>query len=553
IGVGHVETGIAVWKRRPDSRVGVLLIVAGLLWLVQGLRRSSVPGLFSIGIVSTNAYNPVLLQLVLSIPAGRLRGRGDRALVIAFYIYSCVVNVGGWLLINHRRLLGGVTPRNVFLIADQPQAWARLQVALTVALVLFGGLILGVLVTRYAHASELYRYAFAPMWIAGLAKTLGNLAWASAIWRPGIWPYAVFFAGSAVVPAAAAVSVSRSRPTSQAMTRVVLGLGEHLSSAHQLESVLRRTTADPSLRVLRYENETDRFLTLDGSHADPPPDHGEVSSTRLQRQGQQLGALIHDSALFESPEVLRAVEQLAALVLENDRLLGQLEQQLANVRESRRRIVEAGDAERARVERNMHDAVQQRLVAALLLLRRADRDLKQSRGVELLQQGADEIETALRDLRDIVRGMHPHVIVEGGLQAAIESISERATVAIRYTSSFGETDVPIATSVTAYYVIAEAVTNVEKHAHATVTDIQVSREDKQPANPTLLIVVADDGVGGATLTEGGGLAGLRDRAEAFGGALTVTSVPRRGTRLVVRLPLSGELDPGGHDDPSTAR
>jgi signal transduction histidine kinase len=538
VGVGYVETGVALWKRRPDSQVGMLLVVAGLLWLAHGLRRSSDPALFTLGLALTNAYNPVLLQVALSVPAGRVRGRRDRTVVIAFYVYSLLANVGGWLVVNHRRLLGGVTPRNLLLIRDAPQVWDDLQPVLLVAAITAGGGILYVFIDRYRRGSLLFRYAFAPMCVAGLAKVTGNLLWEAATVVPPTLAYASFFVGSAAVPVAAFVSVERSKPRPSTMTRVVMGLGQDLPSAHELRDVLRMSTADPTLDVVRFDKATRQFLTLAGLPAELPDDDGPRSTTVLRRNGQDVGALIHDTALADAPEVLRAVQQLAGLVLQNDALLVQVQRQLAEVQESRRRIVEAGDAERARVERNMHDAVQQRLVAATLLLRRADRDLPAARVLELLRQGAGEVETALIELRDIVHGMHPQVLGDGGLAGAIESISERSTVMIRLATDFGEDPLPEVAAMTAYYVTAEAVTNVEKHAQATVVNLRMSASASD-----LVLTVQDDGVGGAVVTPGGGLAGLRDRVEAYGGTLTVTSPAGHGTNLAVTLPLVGGFPP----------
>ncbi len=534
VGLGYVETGLALWRRRPDSRVGLLLVIAGALWIAHGLRRSSEPALFSIGVGLTNAYNPVLLQLLLSVPGGKLRGRGDRALVIGGYIYSVCANVGGWLVVDHHRLLGGATPRNLLLLTDSPQVWDNLQPVLGVAAFGAGLLLLSVLAVRYVRGSPLYRYAFAPIWLAGLAKVTGNLVWTAALWVPVTWAYVAFFAGSAAVPVAAAMSVARSRPRDHAMTRVVVGLGQELPDAAELREVLRRSTNDPTLEVVRFDHGAGRFASISGGPVDLPDDHGRVVTTTLRRSGKEVGALIHDSALVDSPEVLRAVEQLASLVLENELLLAQVRGQLEEVRQSRRRIVEAGDAERSRVERNMHDAVQQRLVAAALLLRRADRDLPFPQVLELLRQGADQVDTALGELRNIVRGLHPQV-VDRGLVEALESISERASVPIRLTSELDSKSLPEATAVTAFYVAAEAITNAEKHARASVVSVHVRLEHSDDAE--LVLTVEDDGVGGAVATTGGGLAGLRDRVDAYGGTLVVASTVTDGTRLTAVLPL----------------
>ncbi|MCU1444248.1 MAG: Two-component system sensor kinase [Cryobacterium sp.] len=244
--------------------------------------------------------------------------------------------------------------------------------------------------------------------------------------------------------------------------------------------------------------------------------------------------LLDSKRSSDSPEVLRAIERMATLVLDNEQLLAHVNRQLQEVRDSRRRIVEAGDAERIRIERNMHDAVQQRLVAAALLLRRAERGAAVDHVPELLGSGAQEVETALQELREVVRGFNPPVLGERGLLAAIESITERSTVAVRVTAASRIENVPPALAATAYCVAAEAVTNAEKHARATLVAVGLQIQDD-----SLLTSVDDNGVGGAMMGAGGGLAGLRDRVEAYGGSLDIDSTPGRGTRLVATLPLSG--------------
>jgi signal transduction histidine kinase len=239
------------------------------------------------------------------------------------------------------------------------------------------------------------------------------------------------------------------------------------------------------------------------------------------------------------------VEQLAALVLENGQLVTEVSRQLDEVRRSRRRIVEAGDAERARIERNMHDAVQQRLVAAALTLRRADRNLPQEDAIDLLRQGADQVETALSELRDVVHGLNPQV-VSGGLLGALESLSERSSTPVRLTSSLHSAPLPEAVAVTAYYVVAEAMTNAEKHALASLIEIDVSVETNDSGANCLLIRVRDNGLGGARFLPGRGVLGLQDRVEAFGGTLAMSSPTGGGTSLTVSLPLqTPQVDPPG--------
>jgi len=199
---------------------------------------------------------------------------------------------------------------------------------------------------------------------------------------------------------------------------------------------------------------------------------------------------------------------------------------------SRARIVEAGDAARRRIERNLHDGAQQRLVTLSLWTRLAERELRHDpRAVATLARIADELGSALQELRELARGIHPAVLTDHGLVAAIEALAARAAIPVELRL------VPCgrlgpAVEATAYYIVAEALTNVAKYAEAGSTTVTVERMER-----ALVVRVEDDGLGGAAIGAGSGLRGLADRAEALGGSLTVRSERGRGTEVSASLPL----------------
>ena len=227
----------------------------------------------------------------------------------------------------------------------------------------------------------------------------------------------------------------------------------------------------------------------------------------------------------DAEEKLTEFSQLASLALAGadarERLL-----------ESRERLVRTADAERKRLERNLHDGAQQRLVAARLTLRM----LRGRSGLEELDPVIDELGAALEELRELARGLHPAAL-ERGLYAAVGGLAARTPVPLEYDDVL-EARLPEAVEVAAYYVIAEAVTNAVKHAEASV--IQVSAGI---VGDGLALSVADDGRGGAQLGEGSGLVGLRDRVEALRGRLRVSSTPGAGTTISAELPLRGSWSP----------
>jgi signal transduction histidine kinase len=207
---------------------------------------------------------------------------------------------------------------------------------------------------------------------------------------------------------------------------------------------------------------------------------------------------------------------------------------------SRARIVATADATRRRIERDLHDGAQQRLVSLALELRAAQAAAPPGAGV-LVQQldgVAAGLTGVLDELREIARGLHPAVLAEGGLRPALKTLARRSTVPVRLDIRVDER-LPEQIETAAYYVVAEALTNTAKHAHATAADVQVATGDG-----ALHVRVRDDGRGGADFTGGSGLVGLRDRAEALGGRLLLHSTPGAGTGVQVSLPLDGPSGPG---------
>ncbi|WP_344081779.1 sensor histidine kinase [Luedemannella helvata] len=199
-------------------------------------------------------------------------------------------------------------------------------------------------------------------------------------------------------------------------------------------------------------------------------------------------------------------------------------------RSHRRDLIEAGDAARQRVERDVHDGVQQRLIAAALLLRQASRAGTPDR--ELVARGAAEVETAVAELRALVRGMNPPELVRYGLPGAVAALADRASVPITVDDRLGGVEIDEQAAVAAYFVVAEAVTNLERYAHASAATATLAT-----AGGRLVVTVRDDGAGGAVTVPGGGLAGLRARVESCGGTFEVTSGP--GTTVRASLPLGG--------------
>jgi signal transduction histidine kinase len=194
--------------------------------------------------------------------------------------------------------------------------------------------------------------------------------------------------------------------------------------------------------------------------------------------------------------------------------------------------VRAQDEERRRVERNLHDGAQQRLVALSLLLGRA-RAAEQgsnSKARDVLATAEGELRAALGELRELAQGIHPTILITGGLEPALRSLADRSPIPTEMDISLAERP-PARAEAAAYYIVSEALTNVAKHARASSAQVSVTAEER-----SLVIVVRDDGVGGAERAPGGGLQGLEDRTAAIGGRISITSPAGGGTRLVAEIP-----------------
>jgi signal transduction histidine kinase len=253
--------------------------------------------------------------------------------------------------------------------------------------------------------------------------------------------------------------------------------------------------------------------------------------TLVERDGRRLAALIHDPAL--DPELVRAASAAAAMALENASLQAEIRAQLEEVRASRARIVHAADEERRRLERDLHDGAQQRLLTLAFALRSARRRLDADADpalTDVLRAADDELRQAMAELRDLAHGIHPAILTEEGLGPAIESLAERSAVPVRVDGLPTERMSP-EVEAAAFFLVSEALANAAKHAGGSPPRVRA-----RIANGSLLVEVRDDGLGDADPARGSGLRGLQDRVAAVGGVLTIESPPGVGTRLSARIP-----------------
>jgi signal transduction histidine kinase len=295
-----------------------------------------------------------------------------------------------------------------------------------------------------------------------------------------------------------------------------------------LRAALAEALGDPSLTLAYWLPEPARFVDAEGH----PVTLHDRAWTEVELNGRRIGAIAHDPALSDEPQLVRTAGAAAALALENQRLSAELRARIEELQTSRARLVEAGDAERRRLERNLHDGAQSRLVALALKLRMArGRAEGQPELAELLDESSEELQAGLDELRELARGIHPAVLSDRGLAPALEMLASRAPVPVDVATDGGD-DLPAPVATAIYFVVAEALTNVAKYAQARHAAVTVER-----APGRVVAEVADDGVGGADLAKGSGLRGLSDRVAALDGRLVLDSSPEGGTRLRAEFPL----------------
>lgn len=297
----------------------------------------------------------------------------------------------------------------------------------------------------------------------------------------------------------------------------------------EVGAVLATALRDPSAELLFRLPESDQYADEQGRTVDEPAADGRVV-TRIEHRGQEIGVLRHERSLLDRPDLVRSLLAAASLAIEIARLRVEVRLQLAEVEESRARVVRAGYEERRRLERDLHDGAQQRLVTLGIVLRRLQRSLPREARIlgPALDSAVTEVGRAIEDLRTIAAGVRPPRLDEG-LAAALADLARAAPIPVELEAT--QERFPAEIEAAAYFVVCEAVTNAVKHGSPSFVRVEALLE-----NGELRLVVADDGIGGATVAAGTGLTGLTDRVEAQGGTLRVVSPRGVGTRVEAEIP-----------------
>jgi signal transduction histidine kinase len=533
--------GVLVWERRPDSRTGILLIAFSLVGVVTdpivfaGSRLA-----VTVGLAAAWLDTAIAADLILSYPTGRFTSRLERGFVAVGYGFALVSALPFLLFFDPRAPhLSGLWECFSCALPLTHVAWRDVtgvrhvvNGAGVVLIVVFVALLLRKIVRAVpvARSVALPLAVVAFLGAARFATLLGlrlvvpssRVSWSWA------WDWSGMLVGLAI-PVVLAAGMLWGGAGRGAVADLVVALER--TPPGSVRDALARALGDPSLELALWLPERAAYVDREGRPLELPQ-AGAQAVTVLGPAEAPVAALVHDPALLERPGLLQAAGAAARLALENERLQAELRAQLVELRASRARIVSAGDAERRRLERDLHDGAQQRLLSLGLALQlvRAELGPGANGAATLLGEAEIELTAALDELRELAQGIHPAVLTEHGLGPALKTLAARSPLPVEITH-VPDQRLPAPVEAAAYFVVSEALANVAKHAHASAAAVSVTCEDG-----SLAVEVEDDGVGCAEPRTGSGLAGLADRIHALDGSLTIDSAADHGTRLHAELP-----------------
>jgi signal transduction histidine kinase len=538
VGSSFIIVGLLAWIRRPQNRVGLLMTAVGFAWFIVNLYRIDSSIAFTLAASASTLYQTILEHLFIVFPTGRAQSLLDRVMVRLIYGWFAMSSLLGDVFWDSRRdhCFRGGCPRNLFLIYGDYSLNVLVGRISNIGGFLISVAVLAVVIRHWTMATATGRRVLAPViWASVPTAALiialdvaGTIApWPDDVWNP-MGQLALI-----ALPLTFLVSVLRTHLDHLSVNKLMIELGT-TPSPTRLRYLLGQALHDPSVELAYWLPERHIFVDIHGRPLELPVNGFGRGITKLNgRNGEPRVVLLHDASLEDNPRLVQSVAAAAKLSLENERLQAELRARLEEVRASRTRLIEAADAERRRMERNLHDGAQQHLLALSLALAVVRREAEVKTNSQLkvsLAEMAMLLDAALSELRDLARGLHPKILIEEGLGPALNSLAERSMVPASVTVRVS-TRLPSLVEATAYFVVAEALVNVAKHARAATVTVRVEQ-----VNGQLTVEITDDGVGGASAENGTGLRGLADRVSALDGRFKVESVVDRGTRVVVEIP-----------------
>lgn len=492
---------IALWKR-PESRSGWLLAATGFTWFLGNFSDVGVPAIAWLAAHAVYLHRGPLVHLLLTYPSGRSASRVTHIAIVVGYTAAIITPI-----------------------------WRN-----ELATILLAALLVMVCGYSYAGSVGSLRRARRTTLVAatGLAVVLAGTAVARLLLPPGdassasLLIYEITLCLLAVALLAGLLTAPWDRV---AVADLVVELGEARSGT--LRGELSRALGDPSLEIGYWLPDRGNYVDAEGRALTLPEPGSGRSLTVLERDGQPFAVLLHDAAVLEDPGLVKAVSSAAQLAALNAQLRAKVQGQVDELEASRRRLLEASDEERRRLERRLHDGTAARLRALAVVLDRSQRSAVAQPTKDQIARAEAQLIQTIEDLRRFGQGLHPQVLAERGLRDAVIELA--SDVPFRLDLDVTTAELPRQVAAAAYFVCAEALSNAVKHASASQLSVAI-----QAADGLLKLEIADDGIGGANGSRGSGLRGLSDRVETLGGTLQIESVLGRGTRLTAEIPLDDE-------------
>jgi len=549
VGLSYIVAGTIAWHRRPDNRIGPAILITGITSFIPVFVRVPIPAVTSVAFAFAWLTNLFAAFVLLTYPSGRFFS-GTARLVFWVAVVGTVIPIVARLFLldtgsdfssttGPSPLSYGCDCPNPFVLLPDDVLFGAAMLVARLLTVLVAVMVLVLIVRRWSGATAARRRQLVPVVFAGAVGAAAFAIDLSAFYTSnGEQPIlavtsVALVLGRAAVPIGFLLGLLRTHFDWSLVGRLVVELGG-APSPERIEAMVAATLHDPSVQLGYWSPAAQAFIGAAGDRIEPV-----ATATRavamVDRNGQSIAAIVHDPALLEDPGLVASVSAAVGLAIENQSLTAELQTQLDEVRASRARIVSAADAERARLERDIHDGAQQRLLALMIELRIAREAVGEDPNPELvprLDRAMTSLRSATDELRELARGVRPAILADAGLGPAVRTLAEHSGCPVELSIDLnGRLDAAVESA--AYFVVAESLANVVRHASATVARVAISTES-DPGR--IVVAVTDDGVGGASVNRGSGIRGLKDRVEALGGQLTVDSRAGKGTRIRVELP-----------------
>ena len=502
VGWTFIAAGLVAAARHRESRTGLLMVATGFTWFVGNFAALSPGVVASMAATGKFLHRGPLIHLVLSYPHGRISSKPGRAVVAAGYAAAVI-----------------------------PMAWDN-----EIATLVLAALVVGASAHEYHQGVGRGRRArlVALAAAVGFALAVAGGAAARLALPASEVSYGSLLAYQLVMCAIAAglfAGLSARFWERADIADLVVELGA--AQPRTLRTALARALGDPSLELGYWLPDTESFVDSDGRSLSLPDQAAERTVTLVKRGGGPVAAIVHHPAVLDDPALLEAVTAAAQLAASNARLRAEVRARVAEVEDSRRRILVARDEERRRLEQRLHDGAQRRLERLRQTLASGRHSAGSAATIEHIGKAQTQLERTVEDLRHLGKGLHPRILTEQGLEAAVTDLVEDAPVPVQITVTSGRMPPPV--EVAAYFTCAEALANVAKHAGASSASVAVTS-----TGSAAVVVIEDDGVGGATAEHGSGLRGLADRIGTLGGTLRVEPRAGGGTRIVAEIPLGDD-------------